>query len=56
MSISKKFGFWIGILILIISISITPPDGMRPEATRALGVTLLMAIWWVSAVSVTRNS
>jgi sodium-dependent dicarboxylate transporter 2/3/5 len=48
MSISKKFGFWIGILILIISISITPPDGMRPEATRALGVTLLMAIWWVT--------
>jgi len=32
----------------MISIFITPPEGMKPEAAKALGVTLLMAIWWVT--------
>lgn len=45
---SKIIGFWAGILILMISIFITPPEGMKPEAAKALGVTLLMAIWWVT--------
>lgn len=45
---SKIIGFWTGILILMISIFITPLERMRPEATKALGVTLLMAIWWVT--------
>lgn len=48
MTLSKKIGFWTGILILLISILITPPEGMESEAARALGVTLLMAIWWVT--------
>lgn len=45
---SKIIGFWTGILILMISIFIAPPEGMRSEAAKALGVTLLMAIWWVT--------
>lgn len=45
---SKIIGFWTGILILMISIFITPPEGMRSEAAKALGITLLMAIWWVT--------
>lgn len=48
MNNSKIIGFWAGILILMISIFITPPEGMKPEAAKALGVTLLMAIWWVT--------
>ncbi|MFT4791016.1 MAG: sodium-dependent dicarboxylate transporter 2/3/5 [Arcticibacterium sp.] len=48
MNKSKQIGFWVGILILVISIIITPPEGMRPEAAKALGVTLLMAIWWIT--------
>ncbi|MGO4818738.1 SLC13 family permease [Flavobacterium sp. W22_SRS_FP1] len=48
MNRSKLIGFWVGILVLLISILITPPEGMRPEASRALGVALLMAIWWVT--------
>lgn len=45
---SKKIGFWAGILILTFSILMPPPTGMQPEALSALGVALLMAIWWVT--------
>ena len=48
MTKSKQIGFWAGILILVISILITPPEGMQPAAAKALGVTLLMAIWWIT--------
>jgi sodium-dependent dicarboxylate transporter 2/3/5 len=48
MTTSKQIGFWAGILILLIAILITPPEGMKPEAARALGVAFLMAIWWVT--------
>ena len=48
MSLSKSIGLWAGILVLVISIWATPPEGMSPEAARALGVALLMAIWWVT--------
>ncbi len=44
----KIIGFWVGILILIISIFITLPEGMKHEATKVLNVTLLMAIWWAT--------
>jgi sodium-dependent dicarboxylate transporter 2/3/5 len=33
---------------LLISILITPPDGMKPEATRGTRCYSLMAIWWVT--------
>jgi sodium-dependent dicarboxylate transporter 2/3/5 len=45
---SKVIGFWSGIIILLTLILIPAPDGMRPEALRALGVALLMAVWWVT--------
>ncbi|MFC4723042.1 SLC13 family permease [Geojedonia litorea] len=45
---SKKIGFWAGILILTFTILLPPPKGMQPEALRALGVALLMAVWWVT--------
>jgi sodium-dependent dicarboxylate transporter 2/3/5 len=45
---SKGIGFWGGLIVLIIFILIPVPEGMKPEAMRALGVALLMAIWWVT--------
>lgn len=48
MNKSKQIGFWSGIIILMICVFLPPPEGMRPEALRALGVALLMAIWWVT--------
>jgi len=48
MNKSKKIGFWTGILVLIILLVIPTPQGMKPEALSALGVALLMAIWWVT--------
>ena len=48
MNKTKKIGFWIGIAVLVILLIIPVPNGMNPEALRALGVALLMAIWWVT--------
>ena len=48
MNKSKRIGFWSGIMVLLILMICPVPDGMQPEALKALGVALLMAIWWVS--------
>ncbi|MFT6827102.1 MAG: sodium-dependent dicarboxylate transporter 2/3/5 [Roseivirga sp.] len=48
MNRSQKIGFWTGIIILFVLCLIPPPKGMNPEALRALGVALLMAVWWVT--------
>ena len=45
---SKTIGLWSGIIVLLTLILIPVPDGMKPEALRALGVALLMAIWWIT--------
>ncbi len=48
MNRSKLIGFWAGIVILLGAILVGPPEGMSPEASKALGVALLMAVWWVT--------
>jgi sodium-dependent dicarboxylate transporter 2/3/5 len=48
MNKSKTIGFWAGILVLLILLIMPVPEGMSPEALRALGVALLMAIWWMT--------
>jgi len=48
MTTSKQIGFWSGIIILLALILLPAPEGMKPEALRALGVALLMAIWWIT--------
>lgn len=48
MNKSKLIGFWSGIIVLTISLIAPTPVGMEPEALRALGVALLMAVWWIS--------
>ena len=45
---SKIFGFWTGIIILLICVFLPVPEGMQPQAFKALGVALLMATWWVT--------
>ncbi len=48
MTKSKRIGFWLGIIILLTCVYIPPPEGMKPEALKALGVALLMATWWIT--------
>ncbi len=48
MTAFSKKGFWIGIIILLVFVFMPVPQGMKPEAMRALGVALLMATWWVT--------
>ncbi|MGK0253549.1 MAG: sodium-dependent dicarboxylate transporter 2/3/5 [Mariniflexile sp.] len=48
MNKSKTIGLWAGITVLLLTLIIPTPEGMRPEALRALGVALLMAIWWMT--------
>jgi sodium-dependent dicarboxylate transporter 2/3/5 len=48
MNKSKTIGLWAGITVLLLALIIPTPEGMRPEALRALGVALLMAIWWMT--------
>ena len=48
MSKSKWVGFSVGLALLALCIILPPPEGMKPEALRALGVALLMATWWVT--------
>lgn len=45
---SKQVGFWLGILFLLLSLLLPSPEGMSPEALKALGVACLMATWWIS--------
>lgn len=45
---SKLIGFWAGISTLLFFLVIPTPEDMQPEALKALGVALLMAIWWVT--------
>jgi sodium-dependent dicarboxylate transporter 2/3/5 len=48
MNKSKRIGFWSGIFVLLFLMMCPVPEGMQPTALKALGVALLMAIWWVS--------
>lgn len=44
----QKIGFWGGVFIALLLILMPTPDGMKVEAQRAVAVTLLMAIWWLT--------
>lgn len=57
MNAKQKIGLVLGLLVFIILIFIQPPEGMNPLAMRALAVSMMMAIFWVSeAISIFATS
>lgn len=51
-SIGARAGFWTGLLlgvaVIIASESLASPGGLSGAAWRCLGVTIIVAIWWMS--------
>ncbi|MEE2903742.1 MAG: SLC13 family permease [Myxococcota bacterium] len=49
---ASRIGFWTGLvfgLFFIVFASVLPrPDGLSVEAFRALGVTIIVGVWWVT--------
>ena len=57
MNLKQKIGFTSGCLIFIILILLEPPEGMNPLAMRALAVSIMMAIFWITeAISIFATS
>ncbi len=48
MSNSQRIGFWGGLVALFLIVVMPTPEGMAVSAQRAVGVTVLMAIWWLT--------
>lgn len=45
---SEKIGFWSGLLLFIVMLSMPTPAAMEPSAWRVAALTLLMATWWMT--------
>lgn len=45
---SEKIGFWAGLALFIVMLSMPTPAGMEPPAWRVAALTLLMATWWMT--------
>ncbi|MBS0001965.1 MAG: SLC13/DASS family transporter [Thioalkalivibrio sp.] len=43
-----RVGRWLGPLLFVFFVLVPPPGGFEQEAWRVLGLTLFMAIWWVT--------
>ena len=57
MNLKQKIGFISGCLIFTILIISDPPEGMDPLAMRALAVSIMMAIFWITeAISIFATS
>jgi len=57
MTIKQKIGFTSGFLVFIILIFLEPPEGMSQIAMRALAVSIMMAIFWITeAISIFATS
>ncbi len=44
----SKWGLFIGPLLFLTMVLITPPDGLEPEAWFVAATGILMAVWWVT--------
>ena len=48
----NRVGLWAGIVaalfVLLLSITVEPPEGLTPAGMRLIAMTLLMAIWWMT--------
>ena len=57
MNLKQKIGFTSGFLVFIILIFLEPPEGMSQIAMRALAVSIMMAIFWITeAISIFATS
>jgi sodium-dependent dicarboxylate transporter 2/3/5 len=45
---ARRWGLWAGLVAGLAAAVTPPPAGLPPAAWAAAGVTLLMAIWWVT--------
>nr|WP_296748167.1 DASS family sodium-coupled anion symporter [Thioalkalivibrio sp.] len=43
-----RVGRWLGPAVFLAFLAIAPPPAFSPESWRVLGLTLFMAIWWVT--------
>ena len=48
MNKGQLIGLGAGIVTLVIFLFLPVPDSMDPLAIKAAGITLMVAIWWVS--------
>ena len=46
--LAPRLGLWLGLAALTATLVLPTPEGMAPEAWRAAGVGLLMAVWWTT--------
>ncbi len=46
----KKVWLVLGPSLLLLALAVPAPKGMTPEAMRLVGVTALMAVWWLGEV------
>lgn len=47
----RRAWLFLGPALLLAALVLPAPAGMSPEATRLLGVTALMAVWWLGEVA-----
>ena len=45
--VRRTVGFWLGLLLFALVLSVPAPEGMRPEAQRMAATMVLMGCWWV---------
>ena len=49
----QKIGIVLGVIVFVLIMILPEPDGMNPKAMKAAGVSILMAILWVTeAISI----
>jgi len=47
-TLMARVGRWLGPAVFLAFLAIAPPPAFSPESWRVLGLTLFMAIWWVT--------
>lgn len=45
---TQRIGLFLGPVVFIIMLSITPPEGMNPSAMKVAAIAALMAVWWIT--------
>ena len=46
--LSRRIGFWLGVLLFFAVIFLQPPSGLSVHAWRTALVAMLMAVWWMT--------